>query len=316
MGTMIQHGLVIQRGLAAVLFVSLAAASFAQESARSIASMIPASSTGAAFVSVENIMSSFGSHFTTGSLARELDRLISQGMPDPRKQVQEVGIAFDFEKDDDRAFGLVARGQVDVCKAVEFLKAQGAELSQEAYRGVILNHAKLPKKKETLEIASLDEAHSLLSYDMADQHKLAKAIVDTVSGSAQSFGERNHTVLPKNYFACLSVDIPAHVRQSALANQMTAPLAAIKHVTGTLREEQDKSVKLQLDAACDDEAGAQGVKTHLENIVQMLLARAGNDPQHGAILRSIVIAREGCCVSLTMQLPRDLIEQILVGMNH
>ncbi|MBI4867274.1 MAG: hypothetical protein HY816_10020 [Candidatus Wallbacteria bacterium] len=308
--------LVIKHGLTAILSLALSASAFADEAVKAITHLVPAGRAGAAFVSVQNIMSSFGSHFSTGSLAQELDKFVSQGLPDPRKQIQEVGIAFDLESSSDRSFGLVARGQVDLAKAIEFLKGQGGEITQEAYHGVILNHVKLPNEDETLKVAALDDAHSMLTGDETDQHLLAKGFVDTFAGQAQSFGEAHNTVLPKGYFACLSFDLPASLRQEAAQNDITAPLAAVKNVTGTLREEQDLTEKLQLDATCDDEAGAQALEAHLKAILQMLLARVPADSEYGQLLRSIVIARQGALVNLTMQVPRKVVEDILIGMNR
>jgi hypothetical protein len=273
-----------------------------------IETLVPATTSGAAFVNVKRIFALYGDLIRRSPQYGAIEQYIAAGFPDPARDLDQIGISSDIENFAESSVGLVITGSINMERLLAFAQSQNLALTPSMYRGVTLMSGTLDNR--STQVGFVDEQTTLVSIDRASTsgvHAATKAIVATFKGEAQSFGGANLVALPVEYLANLSLKVPAKVREeiASTAHGQFAPLAKVEFVSGSIiAEERTKDAEVKIDLTCDAEESAQAVEELLKKLADSLAANGGASELAGRIR----ITRTGKVVTLALTIPRKEME--------
>lgn len=279
-----------------------------------IAAMIPGEANAAAFFNLEAIKRDYGMIFDGGPVAEKIDELVKMGLPDPRKTIDQVALAANLEGMKDDRFLVLATGSVRT-RPIADLAAQmtGATIEEEAYRGVTMLGLNEPEKGVQVKLGDLTESAAFGSFDRKNEHAMAKTAIEVTQGQGQSYGEKYGSKLGANDYLAVSVELPKELRKDLEKQGQLAFLSLVVHARAALVKTGDK-VRLALDGVCMDEFDAETVKRALAKGLEKIKEQYGQG-EYKAILESIQLGREDKTVKLSLELPEQLVKDILGGLT-
>lgn len=294
----------IQRAiLALTLCVALTSSVMAAQPGP-ITELLPEAAPGVAVVDVAGLAAALAPALSAGPLKEKLDALVSRGLPDPRRDLREAGVAFEVRGLGRPAFAVVGRGTVDLERTAGFFRTEGSQTSQVAYRGVVFSHISSPGKRATARLGALDEETAVLSKSPDSTHGLARRIVDVHAGKARAVSKARGIALPAGMLVSVSFDVPAKLRERLKKNPLTAAFATVVKVTGTVRRDDDKKIRAEIALGCDSLPKAFLLKAALAKLHKELLERTPAGPVADALAR-VKFDRDGKVILVTLEMPGE-----------
>lgn len=278
-----------------------------------IAKLVPAEMNAAGFVNLEAIKRDYGMLFDGGPIAEQLDQLVAAGLPDPRETIDQLAIAGQLEAMEADRFLVLATGSLRVKPIVDLaVQMQGGTVEEEAYRGATILSIREADGALKERFADLTEGASMASFDKSGEHPFVKTTIDLAGGQGASYAERYGTELGADEYAVFSVELPKSLRQDLEKQDMLSFLSLVVHVRAKLVK-VGAEVRLGIDGVCMDEFDAETVKRALVKVRDALGEQA--DGANGELIKSISIERREKTVALSLQLPEQLVKEILAGLT-
>ena len=278
-----------------------------------IETLVPGTTTGAAFLNVKRIFALYGDLITHAPQYSQVEQAIAAGFPDPANDLDQIGVTSNIENFANSSAGVVITGHVDMDKLMKFAATQHLTFTPSMYRGVTPMTSKLDNR--STQVGFVDENTTLVSIDEKGEgtHEGTKSIIATLKKESPSFGEHNLLTLPANYLANLSLQIPAELTGSldGVAGGQFAVLKAVKFLAASVTaDDRTKDANLQVTLSCDTAENAGAINTLLQTLAASL-----NGAGHGTeLLQQLKITLEGKNVVLSLTIPRSEMEH-LVGNN-
>ncbi len=281
--------------------------------ATQVSELVPGQLNAAAFVNVRGIMNDYGMLFDGGPLAQQIEQLVAMGLPDPRKEIDQLAIGGTIENMSDDQFVVVSTGSLRIDAIVQMVAAQyNATVTEEAYRGVNLMSVQEENKPHAEAVlANLTESSAMGSFDRKGLHPFGRLVVDTAQGQNTSYGQKYGSTLGAGDYAVLSAEIPKELRKDLEKQGQIAFLSLVAHARAKLSK-IDGNVRLVIDGVCVDMFDAETVKRALEKGRDMLIGQV-SDPMFKEMLEKLQIVREEATARLVFELPESVLRDILEG---
>lgn len=276
-----------------------------------MAQMLPATPASAIFVNVGRIFKIYGDLIQAQPQYAEVKKLVEQGLPDPAKDIDEVGVSLDLLKaSETRSGGAVVTGRVNTTKLLALAAAHNVTFTPSVYRGVSLLTAKEADSQESVQLGLVDETTTTLSSDRTGAHEATKAIINVLKGEAPSFASTSGFRLPTDYLALATVQIPQEVVDSFGSNvpPQFEVVTHIKLVTLSISAQDNGNGAATLAATLDTEENAQALGALLEQLKQAF----GSSGSRGTdLLNRLTVKVEGKTATLELAVARAELEEIL-----
>ena len=160
---------------------------------RPIDQLVPAGTPTTAFASVKRAFELYGSVITASPRYQQLLPLIAQGLPDPARDIDEVGVCTDLTDRENMDVGFVFTGRVDRARVLAFAAAHHVTFTTSMYRGIELLSGKTDSR--AVQIAFFDERITVVSADWKGLHPITHPILDNLLTQAQP----HDTILTPGY---------------------------------------------------------------------------------------------------------------------
>lgn len=279
------------------------------------AELLPGQMNAAGFINVQTILRDYGMLFDGGPIAEQIDQFVAMGLPDPRTEIDQIAIGGTVENLGDDQFVLAATGSIRVEALAQFAAMQsGGTIEEEAYRGVTFLGLREPEADAIqVKAANLTDSSAMASFDRKGLHAFGRLMVDTAQGQNTSYAAKYGTTLGADDYATLSVELSKELRKQMEQWREFAFLSLITHTRGSLRTDGE-NVRLSLDGVCMDDFDAETVKRATAKVAEYAKERF-QDPEFQAIIDTIQFSREGNTATVSVQLPEDLVRDILGGIT-
>lgn len=295
-------------GLNLVLSPAMAVTPNAAPAKKSIDQKLPGSAPGAAFVNVKRIFSIYGELIQKQSYYEEVRKAVSQGCPDPAKDVDELGFSLDLTKvSSSNSFGGLVQGRFDLAKGIAFLASKGITLAPSAYRGVALLTGK--DDGDSVQFGLTDENTLVFSSDKTGEHTATKEIISVLNGEVPGYAESTGSTLPADYLAVVSTRIPDQIVDT-YGSQVPEQFEVVKHIKAmalTVNAKDSGDGSASLTATCDTEENAAGLTEILEAMRQNF---AGSGVSGTELLNKLTIKVEGKNARLELAIDKADLEKI------
>lgn len=256
---------------------------------------LPGSAPFTSYINLKAIVGGYGALLDNPVIAKLLDQL-NVVMPDPEHLITEIGVAEQLHRGVKVGSTFLVRGGVDQAKLLAKL-GEHVQLTASVYRGVPLHTG--PFKGLSVQVGLVDEDTTLVSFDPSADHPLNKQTIDTLRGTAPSFGTVNAwQPAPRALFA-------AAMKTEAIIAALVEhgiPSGVAKHIQLATVEATPKLFKVQVNYTllCDTEANAAKLKTLIKRLHFVLVVLPGF--MHGDFHHPFHIVQDGRRVVLVTSL--------------
>lgn len=303
--------LALQLGLTSAYAVLPTVTTPAPTAKPTMSQMLPAAPGSAIFVNVKRIFALYGDLIQNAPQYAEVKKAIEQGLPDPAKDIDEVGVSLDILKASSaRSGGGVVTGRLDKTKLLALAAAHNITITPSMYRGIALITGKQADSDESVQLGLVDDETTTISIDKGSDHEATKAILATIKGETESFAQSSGAALPADYLAQASVQIPQEVINEFGSNvpPQFEVVTHIKLITLSINAQDNGDGSARLAATCDTEANAQALGALLE---QLKTAFASSGSRGTDVLNRLTVKVEGKTATLELAIARAELEEIV-----
>ncbi len=268
--------------------------------------VLPAAPGSAVFVNVKRIFKLYGELITKAPQYAEVAKYVAEGMPDPAKDIDAVGISVDlFKAGTTRSGGGVVLGRVDKMKLLALAAAHKITFTPSMFRGITLLTAK--DGQDSVQLGMVDDTTTVVSTDREGKHESTKAILATIQGEAQSFGAATGTKLSKDYLALASVQItPEMIAEfGASVPEQFAIVKTIRVVSLSVNAKDSGDGAARLAVTCDTDESATALVQLLNSLRESFAGRGGN------MLESLKVSQKGKTATLEMSVAKKDLEALV-----
>lgn len=273
--------------------------------------MLPASAGSAVFVNVKRIFKLYGPLIEKAPQYAEVKKLIAQGLPDPAKDIDEVGLSIDLLKaSSSHSGGGVVTGRLNTTKLLALAAVHKLTFTPSLYRGVPLLTAVDPTSKESAQLGLVDEETTIVSMDKEGKHETTKAILAVLQGEAQSFGAATGSKLPKDYLALASVQItPEMIAQFGSSVPPQFEVAThIRLVSLSISAKTNGDGAARLAISCDTEEATKALVQLLEQLRESFGSSRGRGTD---VLSRLKVTTKGKTATLEVSITKTELEEIV-----
>lgn len=282
---------------------------------RSIVKLVPGTSpvNAGAFLNVRRIFDLYGHLIQKLPQFGMIEQLIAAGFPDPRTDIDEVGLVSDLDRDVQGLAG-VATGNIEFSRILAVAAAFGVEFEKSAYRGVELHTGKVQYR--SLQVAGLDENKLVFSVTRAvrsEDHPLARQTIETLAGEREDFGAANQIALPGNYLGNISLKVTRSVRDLLrYLGELGQVLQDATHITLDLTaDDASKDAPLLVTFRMNDDGSAEALELQLKKLVEDFERNAS--PRDREIFRSITFSRAAKVLTLNVTFTYEWMQKVVSG---
>lgn len=271
--------------------------------------MLPAAPGSAVFVNVKRIFKLYGELITKQPQYEQVAKYVKEGMPDPAKDLDEVGISVDlFKAGTTHSGGGVVTGRVDKMKLLALAAAHQVSFTPSMFRGVALLTAK--DGQDSIQLGMVDDGTTTVSMDREGKHESTKSILATMQGEAQSFGAATGTKLAKDYLALASVQITQEMIDGFGASipEQFAIVKTIRVVSLSINAKDSGDGSARLTIGCDT---AESTKGLVELLNQLRESFAGSGARGTDMLAKLKVTSKGKTATLELAVTKAELEGIV-----
>lgn len=270
--------------------------------------MLPAAPGSAVFVNVHRIFKLYGELITKSPQYADVAKYVKQGMPDPAKDIDEVGISVDlFKAGTSHSGGGVVLGRLDKMKLLALAAAHKITFTPSMLRGVALLTA--VDDKDSIQLGMVDDTTTVVSIDREGKHESTKAILATMQGEGTSFGAATGTKLSKDYLALASVTItPELIAQFGTSvPEQFAVVKTIRVLSLSINAQDTGDGSARLAVTCDTAESA----TALVALLEQLRESFGSAGRGASVLAGLKVSRTGTTATLELAVAKKDLEELV-----
>lgn len=261
------------------------------------------------FVNVRRIFDLYGHLIQKLPQFSFIEQLIAAGFPDPRTDIQEIGLVSDLDARSQNVAGVVT-GNIVFERILAVAAAFGVEFETSAYRGVELHTGVVSGR--SLQIAPVD-GRLLFSVNATGDHELSRQTVETLKGERPDFGTTHPIVLAPSYLLNVGIALTPSLKQALRSlGQLGRALQNGTHVTvDLLADDASKDAPAHLGFHMSDDAGATEVEAILKEMVEDFERNA--TPRDREIFRSVTFDRVDKVLTLNVTFTYTWMQKIVSG---